>query len=48
MFPKNMVLTSKDGIAETPTYNDRPYENQVMKTVTVDTFGVDYPEPEKV
>ncbi len=35
-------------IAETPTYNDRPYENQVMKTVTVDTFGVDYPEPEKV
>lgn len=35
-------------IAETPTYNDRPYENQVMKAVTVDTFGVDYPEPEKV
>lgn len=35
-------------IAEAPTYNDRPYENQVMKTVTVDTFGVDYPEPEKV
>ena len=21
--------------------------NQVMKTVTVETFGVDYPEPEK-
>lgn len=35
-------------IAETPTYNDRPYENQVMKTVTVDTFGVEYPEPEKL
>ncbi len=36
-------------IAETPTdsYSDRPYENQVMKSVTVDTFGVDYPEPEK-
>lgn len=33
-------------IAETPTYNDRPYENQVMKSVTVETFGVDYPEPE--
>jgi len=32
-------------IAEQPTYNDRPYENQVMKTVTVETFGVDYPEP---
>ena len=31
-----------------PEYgSDRPYENQVMKTVTVETFGVDYPEPEK-
>jgi len=36
-----------DRIAECPTYNDRPYENQVMKSVTVETFGVDYPEPEK-
>ena len=35
-------------IAETPTYNDRPYENQVMQTVTVDTFGVKYPEPERL
>lgn len=36
-------------IAETPTdYSDRPLENQVMQTVTVDTFGVDYPEPEKL
>ncbi len=35
-------------IAETATdYNDRPLEDQVMKTVTVDTFGVEYPEPEK-
>lgn len=35
-------------IAETKTdWNDRPMENQVMKSVTVDTFGVDYPEPEK-
>ena len=36
-------------IAETPTdsYSDRPYENQVMKSVIVDTFGVDYPEPER-
>ncbi len=35
-------------IAETLTApDDRPYENQVMKTVTVETFGVDYPEPEK-
>ncbi len=35
-------------IAETRTdWNDRPLEAQVMKTVTVDTFGVDYLEPEK-
>lgn len=34
-------------IAETPTYNDRPYENQVMQSVTVETFGVEYPEPER-
>lgn len=36
-------------IAETATdYSDRPVENQVMKTVTVETFGVDYPEPDKI
>ena len=28
-------------------YNDRPRINQTMKRVTVDTFGVDYPEPVK-
>ena len=27
-------------------YNDRPDEDVVMESVTVDTFGVDYPEPE--
>ena len=36
-------------IAEVQTdWSDRPMEPQVMKTVTVETFGVDYPEPEKV
>ena len=36
-------------IAETTTdYNDRPLEPQVIKTMTVETFGVDYPEPEKL
>ena len=36
-------------IAEMPTdYSDRPLEDQVMKTVTVETFGVDYAEPETV
>ena len=28
-------------------YNDKPRIPQVMKKVTVDTFGVDYPEPVK-
>ena len=35
-------------IAETATdYSDRPLAPQVMKKVTVETFGVEYPEPEK-
>lgn len=38
-----------NSIAETKTdrYDDRPYEDQVMEEVTVETFGVEYPEPEK-
>ena len=36
-------------IAETRTdYSDRPLEPQIMETVTVETFGVEYPEPEKL
>jgi len=38
-----------DAIATVPTdWSDRPKADQVMKTVTVETFGVDYPEPEKM
>ena len=34
-------------IAEVPTdWSDRPTEPQVIKSMTVDTRGVDYPEPE--
>ena len=29
-------------------YNDKPRQPQVMKSVTVETFGVDYGEPAKV
>ena len=37
-----------DKIASVRTdYNDKPRTPQVMKKVTVDTFGVDYPEPVK-
>ena len=35
-------------IAEVPTdYSDRPLDPQKIKKVTVETFGVAYPEPEK-
>ena len=36
-------------IAEVPTdYSDRPLEPQMIQNMTVDTFGVEYPEPETV
>lgn len=36
-------------IAECKTdRDDRPLEPQIMKTVVADTFGVTYPEPEKI
>lgn len=38
-----------NAIAETATdYSDKPLEPQVMKTVTVDLFGAEYDEPEKL
>ena len=38
-----------DEIASTRVdYNDKPRKPQVMKSVTVETFGVDYGEPQKV
>ena len=37
-----------DKIAKVRTdYSDKPLEPQVMKSVTVDTFGEEYPEPDK-
>lgn len=37
-----------DKIANVRTdYSDRPLVKQQIKSMTVDTFGVDYPEPEK-
>ncbi len=42
-------LDTVDKIAGVATdYNDRPREDQVMKSVTVETFGVSYDEPETV
>ena len=37
-----------DRIATEDTdYRDRPLDDQVISSMTVETFGVDYPEPEK-
>ena len=44
---EGMEIVNK--IAEVPTdYSDRPLEDQRMATVTVDTFGMEYPGPEKM
>ena len=46
MIIEGMDVVNK--IAAVPTdYSDRPMEPQMMKKVTVDTKGTDYPEPEK-
>lgn len=38
-----------DRIAQADTdYSDRPMEDQVIASMTVETFGADYPEPQKV
>ena len=35
-------------IAAVPTdYNDRPLDAQTIASITAETFGVEYPEPEK-
>lgn len=40
-------MEAVDEIATTQTdYKDKPLEDQVMQKVTVETFGVVYPEPE--
>ena len=42
-------METADAIVSGKTdWQDRPRQKQVMKKVTVDTFGVEYPEPEKV
>lgn len=42
-------ITVVDKIASVETdYFDRPLEEQRIKFMTVDTFGKEYPEPEKL
>jgi peptidyl-prolyl cis-trans isomerase B (cyclophilin B) len=41
-------MDTVDAIANIKTdWSDRPYEEQKMKTVTVETFGVEYSKPQK-
>ena len=53
-YAKVAAMDSVEDVAEkaivnTKTdYNDKPLEDQRMKTVTVETFGVEYAEPSKV
>ena len=44
---EGMDVVNKIAATETD-YSDRPINDQRMQTVTVETFGTDYPEPEKV
>lgn len=38
-----------DKIAQTDTdFRDRPLEDQKIRSIAVETFGVDYPEPDKM
>lgn len=42
-------IETVDEIATTPkSFGDRPIQPQRMKKVTVDTFGVEYPEPQRI
>jgi peptidyl-prolyl cis-trans isomerase B (cyclophilin B) len=41
-------METVDEIANTPTGSqDRPRNDQVIKSMTAETFGVDYPQPVK-
>ncbi len=44
---EGMEVADKIVLSPRNVYNDKPNQDQRMKTVTVDTFGVDYPEPER-
>lgn len=44
---EGMEVVNKIAITATD-YSDRPLEDQKIASMTVDTFGVEYPEPEKL
>lgn len=44
---EGMDVVNKIAAVQTD-FQDRPLQPQIMHTVTVETFGTDYPEPEKM
>ena len=44
---EGMDVVNKIAAARTG-YADKPISPQIMESVTVDTFGIDYPDPEKL
>ena len=44
---EGMEVVDKIAITETD-WSDHPVNEQKIETMTVETFGVDYPEPEKI
>ena len=45
---EGLEIVDKIAECDTNPFTDKPLKPQVMKTVTVDTFGVEYPEPNKL
>ena len=45
---EGMDVVNKIAECRTNPWTDRPLEEKVMKSVTVDTFGETYPEPGKL
>lgn len=45
---EGMDVVDRIATVATESGTDRPYEDQIMESVTVETFGVDYPEPKKM
>ena len=44
---EGMDTVDEIATVKTNPWTDRPYEDQVMKSVTVETFGVEYDAPLK-
>lgn len=42
------IETADEIVSQKRDYNDRPLEDQKMKNITVETFGKEYSEPEKI